>query len=664
MELVFFYINQTESRFVEKKGFNFSPNYHFNVEYIDGKYILEQTKSNTILPNDFFDKEGCITNITAIVGENGAGKTTLLNEISSYCGSVKEQEGSEEYKSFYDEKYENEKSIVIYLEESELVCYHNIDNFENKTNVKIHYLKQGSIELMNIAKNSEAFENISKICLSNSMYAVEQEIFTYQSINKIMLNVNSIRNLKDIFFRKKCRKIGNCVGGYYELQDIICEAKRLVDFQHILDILYLQDIRENNIKSVLGKEIIGTLKIRFSTVEKYIEKRYRNIIKDKKNESVFAKYYRVKEKRYLSKLGTKLKKTDVFVVMYSNLLYELIAYLRMEDDEKGEVHTIESKKELVECIDQMINKISKDLIASDFKNAFKEIQEYEKVLANCKNNFCSLPVNDLGYISYIQIKNSESEFEKFLNLIKKSVFERKYSYVLKYIEIEGIQLASGERALLNFFSWMHFVPYFNYISNNVKESLYDNVLLLIDEIDLYCHPLWQQKLLKYLIEEIKIQYKGKKVQIIFTTHSPIVLSDMPRSNVIFLKRKNGKCSVDEDDRHGETFGANIYNLFNDAFFLGEKGQIGEFAKEKIQSIINEIRPEVIEEGVLVYPSLSNEEISSLEHQIMLIGEKIIRDKLYDMLYKCKNKYNSLNLREKKIAIYKERIRRLENGEDL
>ena len=64
---------------------------------------------------------------------------------------------------------------------------------------------------------------------------------------------------------------------------------------------------------------------------------------------------------------------------------------------------------------------------------------------------------------------------------------------------------------------------------------------------------------------------------------------------------------------------------------------------------------------MIYPSLSEEEICSLEQQIGLIGEKIIRDKLYEMLYKCK--YNSLDERQKKIRLYEEKIKLLQSGED-
>lgn len=36
MELVFLYVNLSRSKFIEKSGFNFSPNYNFEVNYKDG----------------------------------------------------------------------------------------------------------------------------------------------------------------------------------------------------------------------------------------------------------------------------------------------------------------------------------------------------------------------------------------------------------------------------------------------------------------------------------------------------------------------------------------------------------------------------------------------------------------------------------------------------
>ena len=662
VELVFFYINQTSSKFIEKKGFNFSANYNFYVEYIDGKYVLKQKVCKNLLPKDFFDERGCITNITAIVGENGAGKTTLLTMLSDYHGSVKDQDHDSAYDNYFTEKYEEDKTLAIYLEESELVCYHNIDNFWNEVGIKECYLQQGSAELADIVRNNKAFENISKICISNSMYALEDGVSTHESISKISLNVNSLKTLKSIFYKKKCRKVTSCVGGYYEIQDIVCNAKKANEFQQILDILYLQYVNENNIESVFVKNIVGTLEIKFQTVIKFLEDRYKGFTEDKNKELPLKKYSDVMIKRILSRFDFDLMKTDIFVVVYINLLYELLVYRRTT--ETGGEQSINNKEELVNYVSNTINELlsQNDSYAGIFQEAFQEIQEYERVLKNCRMYPCSLPLSDWAYVSYKEVEYGSEAYDQFLGLIKKSVFEREHSYVLKYIDIGGLRLASGERALLNFFSWTHLVPYFNYISNDVVESLRENVLLLIDEIDLYCHPLWQQKLLNYLIEEVKAEYSDKKVQIIFTTHSPIVLSDMPRSNVIFLKREDDRCSIDEYVNHEETFGANIYKLFDDAFFLGKKGQIGEFARKKIQAIIDKIKPDTRNMEEVIYPILTKEEICLLEQQIALVGEKIIRDKLYEMLYKCK--YNSLELREKKIKIYKEKIKRLQNGEEI
>lgn len=152
-----FYINQSSNGFINKQGFNFSGNYHFYVEYSrkDKKnevYNLKQSFSRNALPCNFFDPDGCIENITAIVGENGAGKTTLLDEIANIYCKVKNEKHAPEYDEFYLEKYERDKFIAIYIEDNQVSCYHNIKNLENKTSdiEKVTYLHEGSTELRDI----------------------------------------------------------------------------------------------------------------------------------------------------------------------------------------------------------------------------------------------------------------------------------------------------------------------------------------------------------------------------------------------------------------------------------------------------------------------------------------------------------------------------------
>ena len=75
------FINQTEQGFIEGQGFNFSPNYKFEVVVEGNFYVLKQDRCDKKIPKWFFDDTGCISNVTAIVGENGSGKSTLLNIV-------------------------------------------------------------------------------------------------------------------------------------------------------------------------------------------------------------------------------------------------------------------------------------------------------------------------------------------------------------------------------------------------------------------------------------------------------------------------------------------------------------------------------------------------------------------------------------------------------
>ena len=189
-------------------------------------------------------------------------------------------------------------------------------------------------------------------------------------------------------------------------------------------------------------------------------------------------------------------------------------------------------------------------------------------------------------------------------------------------------------------------------------GLRDNILVLIDELDLYCHPAWQRKLLIDILDELKTQFTGKNVQLIFTTHSPIVLSDIPKSNTIYLKRNdNGKLEVDNLQNHNETFGANIYKLFNDAFFLERHGQIGEFAEFKIQKIVRRLWDKKEKQ----LKELSEEEFIDLKLQINKIGDILLREKLLEMLFD--SRYSELDYKKRKIELYKQKLSDLGENDD-
>lgn len=648
MELLYLYINLSEREFIEKKGFNFSPNYNFEVNYQNGTYILSSKKQNDCVPNGFFDGDGCISNITAIVGENGSGKTTLLDYIL-YSGIVSQPDKDKKHYDFFIDKFKYREQIAVYKDKDKLVCYHNMKNFISLGDIECIDITKDSKVYSNMLKNNDGFKNITKISITNSLYS-KSVVSTHGCLDTITLNPNSINTLKQSFYKKSLGLDNALYGGFYDIPVIVSEYKSIGDFQNLLDIIYLKYIIETDEKSIFENLLNHDLKISFKNVDSYLRDWLEKNSDYKSDERYFRSYYDT-WRHALSDISAEQFVEDITLTLYSNLLLEIILDNGIDDESR--IKIFKDKADIANYIENYIyieNSLKEMKKYSYFRNAFEEIKSYEKCLDQCMNNNCLLPKYDLGYDSCKIVKHRSKELSKLFSLIEKSMLKSKYSFVLRYINIRGLDLSSGERALLNYFSWIHMIPYFKVIQTDVIESTFDNILLLIDEIDLYCHPSWQQKLLDYLIQEVKFNFKDKNVQIIFTTHSPIVLSDMPKSNIIYLKNQNGKLFIDEKENHNETFGANIYKLFDDAFFLEEQGQVGEFAKKKIQSLIREVL-DVKDEDI------DREYSYQLKQRISLIGEPLIREKLLSMLVRAEYD-DRMNLREKKIKLYEERIRQL------
>ena len=147
--------------------------------------------------------------------------------------------------------------------------------------------------------------------------------------------------------------------------------------------------------------------------------------------------------------------------------------------------------------------------------------------------------------------------------------------------------------------------------NKTKRVKYRNINLVFDEIELYFHPEYQRRFIERLIKGIESMHFHQidSINILFATHSPFILSDIPKSKILFLD--NGKLAD-----HGvteETFASNIHTLLRQAFFL-DGGTMGEFAKEKVLSLAKQVQQKKISKKIE----------KELSVQIALIGEPILR----------------------------------------
>lgn len=208
-------------------------------------------------------------------------------------------------------------------------------------------------------------------------------------------------------------------------------------------------------------------------------------------------------------------------------------------------------------------------------------------------------------------------------------------------------LSSGEKQLIYAVSTI--VYYLDNI-NSVKYDYsdygrvtYKNVLLIMEEVELYFHPEYQQSFIKYLLDGIMraslTDIKG--VHIMIVTHSPYVLSDIPRKHVLALEG-NGEQST----RHLKAFSGNIHDMLRNSFFL-KKGTQGLFAQWetghisailKIHELINETQKS-IETDIQKSSSISQlhrapEELYREELKIRPIEESI--EELMQYYEGCEN----------------------------
>jgi hypothetical protein len=239
----------------------------------------------------------------------------------------------------------------------------------------------------------------------------------------------------------------------------------------------------------------------------------------------------------------------------------------------------------------------------------REVNELESYWNNELKSYL-MPITS-GYLNNI-LKNPER-----LNLSKS-------------IRIKWNSISSGEYQIISSICRVY---------NEITKIDKKNVLIFYDEVDLGFHPMWQKRWIHILTLLLTSFFSKKTFQLVMTTHSPLILSDVLNDDVILFDKDLEEGFVSP----GKTFASNIYKLYQDSFFMRD-GNIGEFAKYKINGIINELSIEGNNKDFDV--NLFNTIISN-------IGEPLIRNELELLVEQKASKNKLLEYYEKRIEDIKE-----------
>lgn len=231
----------------------------------------------------------------------------------------------------------------------------------------------------------------------------------------------------------------------------------------------------------------------------------------------------------------------------------------------------------------------------------------------------------------IEIKdglNSSLALENEIRCLPPSFFEYKI-YLQKEHSGEEFPIESmsaGERQLYYIVSTLVY-HILNIKSVKEKRVRYNNIAIVLDEVELGFHPEYQRKFISFLIETFErlnlSEYLG--IHFFITTHSPFMLSDLRKSNILYIE--DGK-KIDKEDMLNP-FGANINDILAQSFFL-RNGFVGEFACKKILSLFDWLEGSTNEEWNL----------SKAEDLVKTVGEPIIQNHLQNMVERKKEQLNN------------------------
>lgn len=630
MKLLYLYIEDYGC--IKEQEFIFDSNYHFHLEKKTDCLRIVEDQVIHPLPDNFWasseGKHSVVEGVSAIIGKNGSGKTTLARFIGQEIGvdneeSIAYSESENVPKNSIRSK---EKYIAIFLldVDSHKIIISNIKDIDFKDDeLELISGSMKSILLQSIKfiyysphyTTEHQFDSTRIIDLSTTRCLAEgpgTRIEEYQNRNKsIKISVNHVhehyeymnclrllqRNnssiIKDIPFPKKII--------IYPNRELIKIVKN--ELSHLMNSDVVNGVNSNRIKfQSLCSSAIQMLD-NIHTNDCFIES--------------FIYYIACYCRDFLAMFIARNESQAFF----DDKIERVMAYIKFVEDLYDKLPKFPTIKNLNKSHEKILSFLCKNNSNESMESV--ELNQSRKIFRNSlcqeeynlffelENLYNNSIDNKIGEYPLLSIYCSCSEAIKVIELYYKCFSMTNFLSVKFYPH-----LSSGEMSFLTMFSRIYEVLHKD------KEG---NFILFLDEAETTLHPEWQKLLVSYLIDFLEAFAVPHRIQIIFATHSPILLSDIPNSNVVFLgKNMNGYTEVIDSKKIGNTFASNIYTLYKQSFFMSD-GLMGKFAEKKINDIITQL--------VNLNPMKDDAKIiiEDLKNQISYIGEPVIRRQLENFL---------------------------------
>jgi len=567
MELVYLWVKNYKGILVDEEV-NFGSEYFYSFKAECGLNSGRLTRElNNRYIKELYDSK--ISNISAFIGVNGSGKTTWLSIIQDI---------------FYKENLENEIILIVREGESDFMYSHTSLNV--KLSDELSYMKKSEEDFRKLASDSYVIY-YSPTFDSDYRYSRKEEA--------LMLDISTNNLLHEDKYSQDGVYDNDIYAHYHN------ELIRQVNF--VYDKKAIRRFKEDKSFSMPNRLNIRIIQDSYE-VEDWLPDNIDNTNFPDIGESFIE---------------------DLSCVIMNNLLISANDLAQQKETSEKKDIGVSAYHFTTEDLGQVRNIVSKIDVKknySGYEDIFLDIVETifgsEK---SEKNNVFTSNFSDFlqaNYKMYLYVKENTQSFENnnttlVLNseeIIKEFVELYSKTIVLnRYLNFEWNVLSTGQKALLNIYS-----RFFNAGKKSII-SKKKNIIVLVDESELYLHPEWQRCLMHDWISVITsmLSVAQNPIHLVLSSNSPYLISDLNSSCIVLLYNdENNNCRVN-NEINLKSFGAHIHTIIQNDFFLN-KGTIGEFSRGEIMNMIAQLRNEELD---------GNME----KHKVRTYGEKELFDRI-------------------------------------
>lgn len=595
MQLVYQWIDKyrsiNDNNLLNNLELNFHHKYRFKY---DGKDKLEfeiLEKTNYI---DTYYKENQYYSM--IVGKNGSGKSSIFEMLYNGINISLDMKSRKEKI--------RDKFIAIFLHEDKFLFY----GFEINGQNEIYVSRIESINKINLDIEYRKYIDNLRILSINSDFGSLENIETNYEMSRDRIKISDNIKKKDIttFLLDRQQAFENNSFMNSNMYGLILNYYKNDFIQSfLLNYKYFKSIENNDI------ELPQYIYFKFDIPPKnYYEYKFKKVINESSetikdflielSETLLDYYDSIQLSSELS-IFQKIESFYIFYLIDKYLFYTsdktvfIDTLLKVDIISKIKNINFENLDNLYfdYTIDIMFNPFGEFLILRDIVIALKNT--YHKVIDD------SIMINELENQEYM--RNLSLSVDSFKQIFTLGQIYLSYDFYP--------MLSSGHQQLFKTF---------NYILEGIKkfekngDSYQKDVLILLDEPDIRLHYEWQRNYIKWLSIFLE-QFEDFNFHIIINTHSNLMLSDIPKENVIVLDRKDNKTSTKNITT--QTLAQNLFENLNNDFFLDKF--IGAYIEDKIKDI------------------LKKDDITINEKELIgNLGEKILRVSL-EMKYDIESK---------------------------